>query len=182
MTNIADRVKALSRSLKKYKYALLILFIGLVLLLLPGEGEKDPAPLSETRNETFDPDAYVRDMEQRLCQILSQIRGVGQTQVILTLSGSEELHYLYDSELRTDSAGSGTTAEEMKKTVILSSGSAYDEAMITRRDYPLFQGALIVCQGGGEAEVKLKLTQAVSALTDLSSDKITILEMKLTGE
>ncbi len=178
MTNIGDRLKTLSQSLKKYKYALLILFLGLVLLLIPGGKEKDSASIPETRDELFTVDTYVRDMEQRLSHILSQIRGVGETQVILTLCRSEEVHYLYDTELRKDSGESGTTTEEKQKTVILSSGSAYDEAMVTRRDYPLFQGALIVCRGGGEAEVKLKLTRAVSALTNLSSDKITILEMK----
>ena len=37
-------------------------------------------------------------------------------------------------------------------------------------------GAVIVCEGGGNATVRLQLTRAVSALTGLSSDKIAIVK------
>lgn len=39
-------------------------------------------------------------------------------------------------------------------------------------------GAVVVCEGGGSAAVRLQLTQAVSALTGLSSDKITVVKGK----
>ena len=39
-------------------------------------------------------------------------------------------------------------------------------------------GAVIVCEGGGSAAVRLQLTQAVSALTGLPSDKITVVRGK----
>ena len=39
---------------------------------------------------------------------------------------------------------------------------------------PRFRGALVVCPGGGEAQVKLELVRAVSALTGLGSDAITV--------
>ncbi len=178
MINIGKILTTATQALKKYKYALLILFLGMALLLLPDGKEQDQPVMIDDQTSPFSVDDYVRDMEQRLSHVLSQISGVGETQVVLTLRQSEQIHYLYDTQLRRDTGDTGSTTEETQKTVIISSGSAYDEAMVTRKDYPLFQGALIVCRGGGEAEVKLKLTQAVSALTDLSSDKITILEMK----
>ena len=39
---------------------------------------------------------------------------------------------------------------------------------------PQFRGALVVCPGGGEAKVKLELIRAVSALTGLGADSITV--------
>ena len=47
---------------------------------------------------------------------------------------------------------------------------------MTNRVYPRFVGALVVCEGGGSAGVRLAVTQAVSALTALPSDKITVLQ------
>ena len=44
--------------------------------------------------------------------------------------------------------------------------------------YPEYLGALIVAEGAGNAETKLKLTQAVAALTGLSTEKITVVKMK----
>ena len=37
-----------------------------------------------------------------------------------------------------------------------------------------YRGALVVCQGGDRADVKLAVTEAVSALTGLSSDRVTV--------
>jgi len=178
MINIGKRFSAIVIALKKYKYALLVLFLGMALLLLPDGKEQEPSLVTGDPPLSFSVDDYVQDMETKLSQILSQIEGVGETEVLLTLQQSEQLHYLYDTQLRQETDESGSTSDETQKTVIISSGSAYDEAMVTRKDYPIFQGALIVCQGGGEPEVKLNLIRAVSALTNLSSDKITILEMK----
>ena len=39
-------------------------------------------------------------------------------------------------------------------------------------------GALVVCEGGGSAAVRLELTRALSALTGLSSEKIAIVKGK----
>ena len=45
---------------------------------------------------------------------------------------------------------------------------------MTHSRYPRFVGALIVCEGGDRADVQPNVTQAVSALTGLSSDRITV--------
>jgi stage III sporulation protein AG len=37
-------------------------------------------------------------------------------------------------------------------------------------------GAVIVCEGGGSAAVRLQLTQAVAALTGLSADRIAVVK------
>ena len=47
--------------------------------------------------------------------------------------------------------------------------------MVVRTQYyPSFRGALVVCPGGDDPQVQLAITQAVSALTGLGSDRITI--------
>ena len=39
---------------------------------------------------------------------------------------------------------------------------------------PQFRGALVVCPGGGDAQIRLKLIEAVSALTGLGADRISV--------
>ena len=43
---------------------------------------------------------------------------------------------------------------------------------------PVYQGALVVCSGGDDPQVKLALYEAVSALTGLRTDKISICKGK----
>ena len=52
-------------------------------------------------------------------------------------------------------------------------GSA-EAPVVTRTVYPTYRGALVVCQGGDRADVKLAVTEAVAALTGLSADRITV--------
>ena len=173
--SIGDRMIQL---LKKYKYPILILLIGIGLLLVSDTGK---GSLSEQENLTNEPESftcYEKEMETRLTEILSRIQGVGRVEVVLTLKQGEASHYLIDRDLSTNIKEEGSTTEQSEKAVIISKGSSYDEPIVTHKDYPLFQGALIVCEGGGDAQIKLQLTQAVAALTNLSSHNITILKMK----
>ena len=60
-----------------------------------------------------------------------------------------------------------------EETVIVNSGSGQEAVLLTRR-YPTFQGALVVCEGGDDAEIRLLMTRAVSALTGIGADRITV--------
>ena len=44
--------------------------------------------------------------------------------------------------------------------------------------YPQFQGALIVSEGADNAAVRWNIVSAVSSLTGLGTDKITVVKMK----
>ena len=46
--------------------------------------------------------------------------------------------------------------------------------VVTRETYPQYRGALVVCEGGGNDAVRLQVVSAVSALTGLGADKISI--------
>lgn len=169
--NYADKVL---KGLKKYKYALLILLLGIAFLLIPDGSEEAPVQDEVKAND----ESYAQQMEERLTQALAQIDGVGKVQVVLTLHNGSYTHYHTDIQSSYEEANGTVSESEERKTVILSEGSAYDEAAVTTVDYPQFQGALIVCEGGGNAQVKLALIEAVAALTGLSSNKITVVKMK----
>lgn len=165
-------LKKAAEFLKKYKYAAAVLLLGLALMLLPGKSSEEvQSPPSEA---SCDDSSYAQTVEQQLKEILQKISGAGQVEVMLTLRKGSATEYQSDVQ----SSQSGEQSSEERKTVILSEGSAYDKAAICAVEYPQFQGALIVCQGAEQASVKLNLVQAVSALTGLSSDQITVVKMK----
>ncbi len=169
MTQLGEQMQKAVQGIKKYKYALIVLLLGMALLLIPGKKES-----KEQQQAIKEKTDYAQSMEARLTQVLSQIEGVGKVQVLLTLADEGRVQYHSDVQLTRED---GSEREE-RKTVILSEGSAYDKAAVSSVETPSFQGALIVCEGGSNATVKLKLTQAVAALTGLSSEKITVVKMK----
>ena len=72
----------------------------------------------------------------------------------------------------------GSQGEEKTETVVLSRGSGSQETVTVQEIYPRYQGALLVCAGGDDPTVRLQLTEAMSALTGLGADKISISQGK----
>ena len=173
MERVNELPKKILAGLKKYKYAVLILLLGIALMLLPF-GKKEEAPEAEVQEDTLTDEAYAQALEQRLEDMLCQVSGAGQGRVMLTLMTGSRTEYQTDTQI----SDSGTQSQEERKTVILSEGSAYDKAAVSAVQYPRFQGALILCQGADQSTVRLSLVNAVAALTGLSSGQITVIKMK----
>ena len=161
--------KRLAGALEKYKFVLLVLLAGILLLVLPlpggGGAEELPGETAAGGGE-FGLDALERRMEEAL----SQIEGAGEVSVVLTLKSGTRQVLAQD----VSSARSQEDQEEDRTTVVVSAGSGREEAVALQQIYPQFQGALVVCAGGDDPAVQLKLVEAVSALTGLGSDKISI--------
>lgn len=154
-------------ALEKYKYALLVIALGAVLMLLPsGEGGTDrTAGETEVQTDCFDLEAF----EEKLADTLAQIAGAGEVRVTLTVdSGSRRV-------LAQDQKWDGDGGESVS-TVTVGRGSGSQEVVPLQTLAPEFRGALVVCPGGGDPRVRLTLTQAVSALTGLGTDRISVCE------
>ena len=165
------RVKALD-ALKRCKYVVLTAALGIVLLLLPGGNEKKQEGGAPDAAEDFDRTALQEEMEE----ILSSLNGVGHLKLMLTVDGGSASELARD-EAQTQKRSGENTGERTQKseTVVLGSGASA-EVVVTRSRFPAFIGALVVCEGGDRAEVRLRVTQAVAALTGLSSERITVVK------
>ena len=73
-------------------------------------------------------------------------------------------------------SGSTKAPEDYSRSseVVLADSGGEDTVVVTRQQYPTYRGALVVCQGGDQADVRLAVTEAVAALTGLSSDRVTV--------
>lgn len=154
--------------LKKYKYPVLVLALGIALLLLPKRAGNAAAP------QTTEPTAQGETMEQRLETLLSQIDGAGRVKVMLTAKEGARTVYQSDS----DSESGGTADRDRSSTVILNRGGSTQEAVVRQILPPVYLGAVVVCQGADSAAVRLAVTQAVADLTGLGADHISVVKMK----
>lgn len=158
---------AVWKALDRYKYVLIVIVAGIVLLLWPtGEREQNAGTGGPAdARETFDLEA----LEEKLSRTLSMVEGAGEVTVTLTVKRGME--QVLASDRSTSVSERGSSVEE--ETVRINTGSGQETVLLTQK-YPTFQGALVVCEGGDNAEVRLLLTQAVSALTGLGADRITV--------
>lgn len=163
--NIAGRAKNL---VGKYKYVLLILLLGILLMSLP-EGSKEsmqpeisvPAPVYASKTEELE-------------AILSQISGVGKVRVMLTEAAGSETIYQTDEDRSETSDAQNIRVE----TVIVTGSERTETGLVRTVVPPVYLGAIIVCQGGDSPAVRLSVAEAVSNVTGIGTDRITVLKMK----
>ncbi len=155
--------------LASYKYVILAVLLGVLLLLLP-DGKAESAEKT-THIADFDRASVQREMED----ILSAIDGAGRLRLMLTVRGGGELELAQDRALTQKQSDSADEVSDKTETVVLGSGSGA-EVVVTRSRYPEYVGALVVCEGGGSAAVRLEITQALCALTGLPSDRISVIK------
>ena len=156
----------------KYKFVGLTVLIGVGLLLWPS-GKKTTGTSGSSPAATA-PTAVEQDLQADIEEILGTISGVGQVKVLLTVDSDGERQLAQNTEL----AYSGSTAApedySRRSETVLVDGAEGDGTVVVRTGYPTYRGALVVCQGGDRAEVKLAVTEAVAALTGLSADRVTV--------
>lgn len=126
------------------------------------------------------------NIEKRLASILSNIKGVGKTKVLLTYSQTSQVIPMYDEDLsqstteEKDSGGGTRTVNETttKKEVKYEESNGVKTPITQSILNPKIEGAIITAQGANDANIKTNIIQAVEAVTGLATYKIQVFEMK----
>lgn len=155
----------------RYKYAALVALIGAGLLLWPGRGDSLGGGPSIGQREIEPP-----DLQTQLEEILATVSGVGQVRVLLTVDSDGERQLAQDTQLSYSGDTAAPEDYSRKSETVRLDGSSGDETVVVRRTYPTYRGALVVCQGGDRAEVRLAVTEAVAALTGLTTDRVAVVK------
>lgn len=153
--------------LKKYRLVFFVLLIGVFLMLIPEKKQTVQENPTQTIPEK-------RNLETDLAYILSKIDGAGKTEVLLTESVGEQTYYQANEDISSSDHGK----DQRTDTVLVTNSAREETGLVRRTDPPIYRGAIILCQGAADAQVRLSIVEAVANATGLSTDKITVLKMK----
>ena len=151
--------------LKKYKFMILVLLAGMVLMMWPDTEVTKEAPIPAARETT---------LQESLEEILGKISGAGQVSVLLTQAAGEETVYQTDENSSVQENGNSIH----QQTVLVSGTGREEIGLVKKVKAPTYLGAVVVCQGADNASVRLAIVEAVRSATGLSSDRISVLKMK----
>lgn len=98
-------------------------------------------------NNTADVEEYCAALEESLLSVVTQIEGVGNAKIFLTMDNDGENVYLDNSDTKTKS--------------------------IT----PVVRGVVIVCDGGDDPIVVNRVMSAVTKSLDISSNKVCVTKL-----
>lgn len=160
----------LKQFLHKYRYATIVLLIGLILLMLPERKTQTQitTPQSDMRvdQNAIEPDSLV--------EILESIDGAGKVKVLLSVAKGAETLYQTDSDISISESGESRQID----TVLISDSQRTQTGLVRQTNPQTYLGAVVVCQGADSASVRLAVCQAVSKITGLGADAVCVLKMK----
>lgn len=156
----------------KYRAVLIVLLAGVLLLASGGRGAKEEtvSPDVSTQPSSFDLTAF----EQNLCDKLAAVDGVGRVELMLSLEQSGEAVYAVNTRQTTGMDSSESFESDL---TVLSDGSYGEKPVTVKNLLPTFRGAVVLCDGADDAQVRLAVTQAVSTVCGIGADKVTVLKM-----
>lgn len=157
--------------LKKYRYAALVLVIGLILMAIPSTGNHNNEKETPNSHDTLSTEP---SLEEKLSAILSHVDGAGDVQVILTVAAGEEVIYQTDDDFSANGESNTTKVD----TVTVTDANRNQNGLIRQVNPPVYQGAIIVCEGADDPSVQLAMVNAVSKITGLGANRISVLKMK----
>ena len=159
----------IARLINKYKYTIMILVIGMILLLLPtgSKEEVSSSGISHVQENTL-------SVEEQLTEILSMIEGAGKVRVMLSVATGEEVLYQTDRDVSEDEKGSDKRID----TVTVTDSQRNETGLIRQINPPDYLGAVVVCQGADDPAVRLRVAEAVARITGLGMDKIYVVKMR----
>lgn len=176
---LANKLKAN----KKLEYAVYIIIAALIIAiylssLLPSKKEKETGAQAVEIVQ-----AGELDMEKRLSEVLSNIRGAGCVEVMITYDTGPELvpAMSMDSNInRTETVGDGKRSNtenqvESTKPATLS-GSGGTSPIILTEKQPEVRGVIVIAEGAGNIMVRMDLMKAVQTVLQVPIANIEVFE------
>ena len=189
-----DRIIAICRKMKREQWIVCGL-AGLLLLVIAVPVKKvdssDPAGENTKEQDAVDTGQQTADIrteyEQQLTEVLSQVDGVGDVKVTVTMESTgkkivekdnpqdEETSSQKDSEGAESNTQSSSTQET---TVYAENENGSQTPYVSSETYPEIRGVLVVADGGGNPVIAQQIQEAVMALFHVDAHKIKVLKMK----
>lgn len=184
-------------SLKKMKKdQLLILILSGILLLviaLPTEKTQEQDSKEQVNDQVAAGEfqslqnGYATYMEKHLEEVLSQMEGVGEVTVMITLESTSEKVVEKDVETQNETVtesdsqgGTRTTQNSNFGETTVYDGENDQEPYVSKEISPRVEGVVVLASGGDNAVIKQKITEVVQALFGIDTHKIRIMKKNQT--
>lgn len=170
-------------SSKGTKFALLVVLLAAVLIMFLNVSNTTQNLNTSSTKKTFNnleyvsSSAYIDNMEKKLINVLSSIKGAGNVNVMITLENGPELKIATSVDERTNtstSTSTTTTSVTVVENPIIINQNGTSTPLVLMEIMPKVKGVVVVAEGATNVKTKLELLEAVQSLLNVSSNNIQI--------
>lgn len=161
----------------KHGYAWIVAagVLGMILIALSSFWEKDATvPMTDTQDTTV----YIAQMEERLEQMVSSIRGAGRAEVMITLNNGVE--YVYANEEKTnsdhtESESQVSVRDDNQKTIVTVDAENGKSGLLVTEIQPIVRGVVVACEGASDETVAALVNEAVRTALDIAEKRVCVI-------
>lgn len=195
----SEKAKQIKKIIKDTGYGkvVLLLIAGalLIVLSIPGNSGGDKNTGTEKKKELgttsteqiskFSEQVYARELEEELKELLRQVDGVGQVEVMITLKSSAETVVNKDVSQSESSSVRGAEEGEQnqeaqnqseEETVLVEDSEGNQSPYIIKEIQPEIAGIVVICDGGSDPLVISNITSAAEVLFSVSAHKVKVMK------
>ncbi|SEK25687.1 stage III sporulation protein AG [Ruminococcus albus] len=169
---LADRLR---NSPNRLKIAVVLGAAGMLMIMLsefiPDNKDKPEKGVAQTK--TSDSNNFRKRTENELKELLEQIEGVGECEVMISLESSTE--YVYAENIsRFTEDNTDRRSEKLDEDIVITENGGTRQPLIRKVIDPQIGGVVIVCEGGGNISINERVQKAVSTALNISSTRVCV--------
>lgn len=156
----------------KYAVYAVCAVCGILLIILSGAFKSKPKSSTEP---AFNEKEYLNELESRMSDMLSSIKGAGRCHVMINIASTTESVYVKETKRSSSNANDNVKSETEDSVLKMKDGSGSEYALVKKQIMPKISGVSVVCDGGGSADVKANVISAVCTVLGISSNKVCVI-------
>lgn len=166
----------------KLKYIVLLGLVGVLLITLSiaNKKEKISKEKIQKKSNTTNADEYVKKLENKLNKIISKIKGVGQSEVFITIENGIENIYANSEKKSTNAnenfSGKMSKKDDLQKDVVIVDSNKGKQALVITQKEPTIKGVLVVCDGADDICVVEQVTNAVCKSLNIKKNRMSVVK------
>lgn len=168
----------------KSRYIIFLGILGIILIIFSTFGTKKKEKKTDetvfANTNITDIEKYSKQLENKLNNIISKIKGVGKSQVLITMENGIENIYANSEKKATNSnenfSGKMSKRDDVQKDVVIIDDHSGKKALMVTQKEPKVKGVLIVCEGADDISVVEQVIDAVSKALNITSNRISVVK------
>lgn len=166
---------------KNLLFALGLLGIALI-FLADFSFKKDAEIPAAAQASSFDSQTYTQQLQKQLEETIAQVEGAGEARVMVTLESGEQTVYACAEKTGTDYTQTGEERVSEKSTyqndyIMVEDQNGNKRALQQTTLEPEIKGVAVVCRGGDDIMVVKRVTELVSVLLGVPTNRICVTKM-----
>lgn len=164
----------LNGSLKPFLMVLAIA-VGIIMIFF-ADKDKEESDVVSQNTAVYELEKYTESLEARLSEIISEIKGAGKSQVMITFESSFEKVYANNAKVEESGAANFERTDKVseKQIVLAGSGSNGETPILIKEMCPKVKGVAVVCEGVENNSVERQIKETVASLFGISENKICV--------